>query len=383
MDNTTLVIVLVAILVAVPVFFLLVVRRGRRSGGDLAASDYAAGLNYLVVGKKQEALQKFRDAVRRDTGLVDAYLKIGDIYRELGQVQKAIQVHRDLTIRPNLSPTQRLEIFRSLARDYEAAQRYDKAIAVLDNLLDEDRNDLWAREMKLRLFERTEDWEKAFAAYQDLLKSTGRKKNGRLALYKVEDGVKLIRQGKEKEGRARFREALRIDSTCAAAYIYLSDSYIRENRKREALEVLERFVKKVPDKSHLAYQRLEELLYQIEEFGQLEEFYLSVIEDNPDDLQARLALAEFYERKGEMGRAIALCEEVLEKDPNSKTAKKFLVRIYHRSGRDDRAVEYALDLIESEGDERQKFVCRVCGRTSEEPFWRCRDCGEWDTAVQN
>ncbi len=382
MGTATLAIILAAVVVALLVVIVLL-RRQRASTADQVASDYAAALNYLVIGKKEEALQKFRDAVRRDTGLIDAYVKIGDIYRDLGRVDKAIHVHRDLTVRSRLSRSQQQEILRSLAQDYEAAQSYDKADAVLDRLLDLDREDLWAREMKLRLFEKMEEWEKAFAAYQELLKNSGKKRNGRLALYKVEDGRKLIREGKEKEGRVRFREALRIDPNCAAAYIYLCDSYIRDNRKREALDVLEEFVKKVPEKSHLAFNRLEELLYQIDEFGQLEDFYLSVIEQNPDDEQARLALAAFYERKGEIEHAIALCEEVLAKNPQSKSAKKQLIKIYHRAGRNDRAVAYALDLIEDEWRERQKFVCRECGSTSDEPFWRCPDCGQWDTALQN
>jgi lipopolysaccharide biosynthesis regulator YciM len=382
MDTTTLAIIIGALFVAF-LASLLLFRRQRASTADQVASDYAAALNYLVIGKRQEALEKLREAVRRDTGLIDAYIKIGDIYRDLGKVQRAIQVHRDLTVRSHLTLSQQQEILRSLAQDYEAAEQYDKATAVLDRLLELDREDLWAREMKLRVFEKMEDWERAFTAYQELLKGSGKKRNGRLALYKVEDGRKLIREGKEKEGRIRFREALRIDPTCAAAYIYLSDSYIRDNRRREALDVLEEFVKKVPEQSHLVFNRLEDLLYQIDEFGQLEDFYLSVIENNPDDRQARLALAEFYERKGEIDRAISLCEEVLEKDPRSKAAKKKLVKIYHRAGRDDRAVEYALDLIEHEREEREKFVCRECGEKSDEPFWRCSNCGQWDTAVQN
>lgn len=384
MDNTTLIIALAAAAAVVLIVLAILLRRKQPSPGEQVASDYAAGLNYLVLGKNQEALQRLREAVRRDTNLIEAYIKIGDIYRETGQVQRAIQVHRDLTVRGHLTRAQNQEILRGLAQDYEAAQQYERALSVLEKLVQLDQSDLWALEMKLRLFERMEDWERAFVAYQDLLKnSSGKKRNGRLALYKVEDGRKLIGEGKEKEGRIRFREALRIDPRCAAAYMNLCDSYIRENRKGEALDVLEQFVKKVPEKSHLAFNRLEEVLYQIDEFGQLEDFYLSVIDSNPDDQQARLALADFYEKKGETEHAIALCEEVLEKNPRSKAARRQLVKIYHRAGRDDQAVKYALDLIEEEGKERQSFVCRECGKTSNEPFWRCPSCEQWDTAIQN
>ena len=62
-----------------------------------------------------------------------------------------------------------------------------------------------------------------------------------LALYKVESGLKCIKNGRERDGRIKFREAIKLDKKCASAYLYLSDSYIRENRYDDALTELKKF----------------------------------------------------------------------------------------------------------------------------------------------
>lgn len=99
-----------------------------------AAGDYAAGLNYLVSGETNLALEKLKSTVRKDTDNIDAYIKIGDILRENGKVDQAIKVHRDLTARTSLSLADQLLILRSLEADFEQKQAYDSALKVLEKI---------------------------------------------------------------------------------------------------------------------------------------------------------------------------------------------------------------------------------------------------------
>ena len=47
-------------------------------------------LIFLSLVKKQKALEKFRSTVRLDTEYIDAYVKIGDIFRDLGAQEKSV-----------------------------------------------------------------------------------------------------------------------------------------------------------------------------------------------------------------------------------------------------------------------------------------------------
>jgi lipopolysaccharide biosynthesis regulator YciM len=350
---------------------------------DEATADYTEGLNLMLAGKREIALKKFREAVTKDSRNVDAYLKIGDILRELGQIERAINVHRYLMVRSGLNPKQREEIFQSLAKDYQAGEEFDKALEVLDKVIEMNKSALWAQEMKLKLYEQKEEWDNAFETYRDLRKNQSESPNGRLALYKVQEGLQLIGKGKEREARSRFKDAIKIAPNSPPAYIYLADSYRREDRKSDALQVLKEFIEKVPSQSYLAFERVKQLLFEGGVFGEIENLYLELIEIQPNNLMARLALAEIYEKKGELKKAIRTCLDVLEKEPANELAKKHLVRLYHKAGDDQKSVRQALDLIDESLKHKEQFRCKLCGYASEEPFWRCPECREWETFVKN
>ncbi|NIU94119.1 tetratricopeptide repeat protein [candidate division KSB1 bacterium] len=364
------------------VAFLLFKRSPDSTAVDQAAADYAEGLNLLLEGNREVALKKLKEAVSKDSNNVDAYLKIGDILREMGQIERAINVHKYLTVRSGLTFKQRSDILWSLTKDYESAKEYDKALGVVNKVLAEDKNMRWAKEMKVQLHEQKEEWENAFQAYKQLHKKNGRK-SGRLALYRVQQGMQFIENGHEKEAQNCFRDAIKIDPTTPPAYIYLADSYRRESRKRDALKVLKEFVERVPNQSYLAFERIQQLLYEGGVFGEIENLYLDIIRTQPNNLMARLALIEIYEKKGEIEKAIDTSLEVLEQEPTNKQAKKYLVKLYHKTGANDKAVQEALDIIEQSLKQKEFFKCKLCGYESEEPFWRCPECLEWETSIRN
>lgn len=307
-----------------------------------AANDFAAGLNYLVGGDRALALQKFRDVVRRDTNNVDAYVKIGDILRDAGNFDRAAKVHRDLLVRTNLNKQQQLQILRSLAKDYDAAGKQELALNSVQKILEINRGDLWALELEMQLFERLKQWNKAFEACEELSKARGENQKSKLAYYLIQEGLQLAEDDSNKASRVKFREALKLDPLSPEAYISLADSYVREERPEDALETLKLFIEKNPAKASLVFSRIKDILFTIGEFGEIENIYNSIIDDYPDNKDAQLALAEIYEKKGELNRAIQLCHDVLDKDGKYKAARRMLVSYYHKKGDDRRAVDQAL-----------------------------------------
>lgn len=382
MEPTVLLILLIVSAV-IALALIAILRRKPASKLDEAESDYAEGLNLLLVGKREAALKKFRETVTKNSMNIDAYLKIGDILRELGQLDRAINVHKYLTVRSGLTHKQHTEILRSLAKDYMEAKDFDKALSVLNKVIEENKDALWAHKMKLKLFENKEEWEKAFRTYKELRKIDSQFRNGRLALYKVQEGLQLIKNGKDKEAQSRFKDAIKIDPSSPPAYIYLADSYMEEDRKSEALGVLKEFMEKVPSYSYLAFERIKELLYEGGVYGQIENLYHDIIQSQPDNIMAKMALAENYEKKGELQKAVQVCLDVLEKEPTNKAAKKNLVRLYHKSGQDSDALNLALELIDESMSQKNNFTCTKCEYQSDEPFWRCPRCHEWETAIKN
>ena len=376
MISTTYIIAGIAFIIILAVFYFIFKTPKQKRD---ATVEYTKALNYLIIGEKNKALEKLREAVRLDTSNIDAYIKIGDILREQGSADRAIKIHRGLTIRRELTSGQKITILERLIKDYQVAEKYDRAIQAGQKLLEITNHDAWAQEIMLRLHEGAGDWEKAFVTLKKIQKAKGQKDSQLLALYKVESGLRLIEEEKERDGRIKFREAIKLDKKCPPAYLYLSDSYIRENRYKDALTELERFCTQVPQLSYLGFARIKEILFHEGLFGEVENVFETLLQKNPGIESIRFSLADIYERKGEIDQAIDLCHEALEQNPESQHAKKYLAKFLAQKGKNEEALQYALDLVEILMDKKEQFVCKKCGFVSTEPKWRCPQCHEWNT----
>ncbi len=372
-----LIMILAILTLVVGFIFLFRIRRPRKDRNDLI--DYTVALNYLLSGEKIRALEKLKDLIRKNSSNVDAYVKIGDILRDLGQLDKAIKVHRELLIRSRLTPQEQIEILKSLVKDYREMKKYDKAIEICEQLLELTKEQTWVQELQLKLFEEKEDWEQAFEVRKKINRKRDVENDSILPLYKINLGLKLIEEGKEREGRIKYREALKIDKLCTPAYLYLCDSYIRESRFSDGLTVLKRFVARVPKLSYLAFDRIKEILFQQGDFGEIESIYNSLLAANPDIPSIRFELADIYERKGEVTKAISICEEILEKKPDSKLAQQYLIKYYNRIRAKDKALEIALKWVDRSISDENKYACHVCGHSAKEPYWYCPQCKEWNS----
>ncbi len=61
-----------------------------------------------------------------------------------------------------------------------------------------------------------------------------------------EKGKRLAKQGKEDEALLNIRKALQKDPTLAAAYLEISDIYIKQNNRPEAYRALTQAVEMLP-----------------------------------------------------------------------------------------------------------------------------------------
>lgn len=345
-----------------------------------ASAEYTTALNYLIVGDNKKALEKFRESVRLNTGNVDAYVKIGDILRDQGDTDRAIKIHRGLTLRRNLTITQKIEIFKSLIKDYQATKKLDRAIQVCQKLLELTHSDLWTQEILLTLYEDAGDWDSAGDMLLKIQKSKGIKDKRLLALYRVQSGLKCIEDGRERDGRIKFREAIKLDKLCPNAYLNLSDSYIRENRYDDALSELKKFITLAPQLSYLGFSRIKDILFHEGMFGEVEVIFKSLLQKNPESEAILLSLVDICERKGEFEKGINLCNQILDRNPDSLQAKRYLAQFLSRTGKKDKALDHALRLVDDlMNKSADRYTCKSCGNISDEPAWHCSQCHEWDT----
>src|SRR5438477_11207311 len=80
---------------------------------------YILGLNYLVANQIDLAIEELARAASVDDDALEVHVILGNLYREKGQVGKAITVHQGLLQRPSLSRLEHAYVLLCIGLDYK------------------------------------------------------------------------------------------------------------------------------------------------------------------------------------------------------------------------------------------------------------------------
>jgi lipopolysaccharide biosynthesis regulator YciM len=353
--------------------------RAKRDREKVSPKLYMDALRTLIAGEEKAAFQKFREVARREPENVDAFLKLGDLFRNSKRYDKALQIHKELLLRPSLRLEEKTEVLKSMAQDYSASGNHDRAIAVLLDLYKENEKDEWVASRLLLEYEETAKWEEAF----DLRKKTSDRREGQtskiLALYKVFWGRARANSGELHKARVAYKEALNYDENCVPAYIYLGDAYYEDERPKDAVEYWKKLVETVPEAGYLVFAKLEKTLFELGEYGDMTEVYENILSRNPRNVFALFSLARITEKKGLIESALDQYRQILDIDPSFSSARLSLARLYLFEGRKEESIDLLDNLMESSPPANNEFSCNRCGHKSATPLWKCPSCGEWNS----
>src|SRR5690606_37424018 len=83
---------------------------------------------------------------------------------------------------------------------------------------------------------------------------------------------------------------------------------------------------------------------------------------------------------GEADRAAKLMRNWMEAHPqSSEVMKAELIKLLIDLGLKDEALMYTIELLNNLNQSVTKHFCSQCGYNSDEIFWRCPQCHEWET----
>lgn len=339
---------------------------------------YVTSLNYIIDGNIKKAIECLKQSVRIDTNNIDAYLKLGILYRHAGQPIRAFRIHRELTIRPDLTRQHRMQIFQNLVLDLKDMDDFPRALVYVDKILEIDKKSVWAWDQKIEIFERLEDWKNAFTAFKLRNDNQSSEVQLRLACYKVGEGRVLMQKQEYGNARECFKEAIRLYPQLPVSYVYMGDTYIAENDAEQALASWEQLIMEAPEQSSPVFMRFEKVTFDEGHFDDMERIYAYVIEKAPQNIKALVCLGEFHFKKGEYDKAIGMMNRVLEIDPKSLIAHRNLARYLEKQ---NDMIKY-LDIIHKMTELmplRLTYKCSNCKTELMEFEVRCPSCKAWGT----
>jgi lipopolysaccharide biosynthesis regulator YciM len=351
---------------------------------------YMLGLNFLVASQIDQAIEELSKAAAGAGDPLEIRLILGNLYREKGQVGRAIQEHQGLLQRPKLRKLEHANVLLCLGLDYRSGGFVDRAIEAFKEVLKLDPQNQYALSNLEKLYEEQHQWAEAYAARQKLAALPAAQGGGPesprhneiLAFLENEFGRAALKQGDFKEASRRFRAAIERDGRNVPAHLSLGDVCCQRGDVAEAVTVWERMIDSSPERAYLAFSRLESAYTALGAPDRFDALCARLIAANPQDWRARLALARHIAAKGRPSDALELLFEALVHHPHALVLHQAIWQTLSQLQLPPALVTRYVDLTRDAVFYLDPHVCLKCRYRSTELLWQCPHCHEWNTFVE-
>jgi lipopolysaccharide biosynthesis regulator YciM len=347
---------------------------------------YMLGLNFLVANQIDPAIEELSTAAEAAGDPLEIHLILGNLYREKGQVGRAIQEHQSLLQRPHLRKLEHANVLLCLGLDYKHGGFVDRALEAFSEVLRLDPDNRYALSNLEKLHEEQHQWTEAYAMRQKLAARDAPGQQARhqqiLAFLENEIGLAALKRREYPEAARRFQAAIDLDPPNAPAHLNLGDVGFVQGDTGAATEAWERLVERSPERAYLAFSRLEQVYGQLNEGERFPALCRRLISTNPQDWRARLALARHLTARARAHDALELLFEALVINPHALALHQAIWETLSQLKLAPALVDRYVDLTRDAIFYLDPHICVRCRYRSTELLWQCPHCHEWDTFVE-
>jgi len=347
---------------------------------------YILGLNFLVSNQIDLAIEELTKAAGVDAPALEIHLILGNLYRERGQVSKAIQLHQSLLQRPSLTAMEQAYVLLCLGLDFKRGGFVDRSFQAFSEVTRLDPGNQYALLNLEKLHEEQQQWQEAHAIRQRLADSASDGERPRdhsiLAFLENELGLQAVREHLSDQAIHHFEKALDLDKQTIPASLNLGDVYMSQKDTRKAIAIWEQIIRTAPERSYLAFKRLEHAYETLGQRTRFAELCQQLIETNPQDWRARLSLGQHFAGHGHSAQALDLFFESLVHNPHALAVHQAIWRSLAALAFNRSLVKQYIELTHDAVFYLDPHVCIRCRYRSTELLWQCPQCHEWNTFIE-
>ena len=336
----------IAILVVILAIFLFINfdynSKYKKTEKDL----YYEALDQLLIGKLKEAYSTLLALIKNDTNNVKAYLKLGQVLREIGKPDRALKVHKSLLIRKDLTSYERIELLKNISLDYKNLNRVDDAIQQSLDVLKLDKHNEWALSELVDLYKLIDDWNSSKKYLQTYQKITGDLDSRILGLYVAKQGQIELKKEDFSKARLLFEEAVNMSNDLGICYKLIADSYSSESelmyQKSEedggeeflqdakdllskALSMWIKYAQNRPSQTREVLYLIKDALFTLDRYSEIEFILKDLLERDSNNIDALIDLADYYSSQGENQKSVSLLDSI--KDISKDSVLAHMVRL--------------------------------------------------------
>jgi len=352
--------------------------RSRQEAEEL----YLHGVESMLNGREERALEHFNEVLAIDPNHVEALLKGGEVLRGLRRYAEAIELHR----RAARAKEDDLQPLYSLVADYEESGALENAKAILNRIIELNPKRSLAACRKYRAICVSEGaWDKAWEIQkriEDQLSDMGR---SRKSEKKHHLGIRyMLAQSQLQAGKARdavgtLRRLVAMEPAFVPAPLALGKALLALQQPEEAVEVWEKAYEATGHPIFLT--TIEDHYLGQEQPRRAIEALKSAIWKSKKDIIPRFFLGKLYYRLEMIDEAMHQFAQMKGRVTYFPALHYYLAKIMERQGNMNEALK-ELELVLRQAEVlKVEYVCATCSRKY--PSWvdSCSRCGEWNSVV--
>ena len=343
------------------------------------SDNFVKGVNYLLSEEPDKALDVFLNRPEIDEYTAETYLLLGNLFRNRGEVDRALSVHQNLIGRATLSREQKTVTMLALGKDFLAAGMLDRAERVFNELLQSDSEDIEAREALRAIYEQTQEWVKAIQVTEEVQRLKAEDVSNLIANYYCELAGQELDKGHLHRCAEYLAQAGEVCPESTRTQVLLASMNVLQQEYPQACERYLDIAHQAPRLLGMIFEPMVDAYQKAGIITQLQDQLYDVYEECKDvkvlEFTLRLAIEHGVSDKVKH----QLPDVLREKQLNVRTISK-AVSLF----REQKPIEApaALELLEkSMGNylsTQPGFQCRFCGYKMHDFLWRCPACNHWD-----
>jgi lipopolysaccharide biosynthesis regulator YciM len=362
-------------------------KKYRNSIYEAQSKIFLNATQHLIVGNKDLAIKEFLNAVDLNRETIDTYFALGRLFRSNGEIEKAISIHRSLIAKESISESTRLTALKELAIDFDKGGFVDKAIETYKDVLKINRDQYEVIQSLCRIFEDVEDWDEAYNYRIMLSKVAHENQSETISHVLVQKAKILFQKGQYKQCSEDLDDAFRFAPSVSAQILKLKLALVNsemENAKSLLLELL----KEHPEYASFIFVSLEEFNQKDEKYSEykkrlslLLDFFLAIKDsDLIESSSVVLSKVRLLKAFGKSQESFTILDTWMKKHLDHPDVLKMeYIKLLIDVGSKDEAIAQTQKLLQGINNSLARHYCSHCGYNSDDIFWRCPQCHNWET----
>jgi lipopolysaccharide biosynthesis regulator YciM len=379
--------IIIFIIIVSAILFYISLKSFYKKDSNSIPVEYLQSMNYLLSEQHDKALDSFMSMVSVSKDTVETHIILGNMFRNRGEVDRAIRIHQNLIARPELEPKLRQECSLELAKDYLKSGLLDRAEIILTKLSNEIEKPVQALNYLKEIYEIEKEWVKVIKVAKRIQSNTNNDLSDQISHYYCELAeLELNIMGDDSLEKAikYVNKALRYNANSLRALILLGDTSFANKNFTDALKKYLAAYEKYPEASYLVLKKIKNTHDNLNNNGSFLDFIKSIAHVNsPIDIFSNIdknlaqeldsnEIFELYEKEFSNNRVdLSQLSEYLNLIKENKVAF------------DNRSLNNIKNCIDNYKSKSDIHKCTQCGYKSINHSWQCPSCHKWSSIEKN